>query len=167
MTGTLPLPERILQAAITSLGGIVSDGGVTYWYTPDRVIRSDFDDLAEDFSSFSPHTLVIVPDTAQEYALTTAGGYRGQLDVYVLCAKKDGENLSSRPGRQTTEPQTVKEKMIEDVKKKLLADRNTSWSFLPGESVPGITFPAADLAVPIRGWFVAHLLVSFDYKGRR
>lgn len=158
-----PLAEQIVQAVETSLEGIVSDAGVTYWYTPDSVVRASFNTQV-NLDEFQGHLYIVRPGSSQERLRTTAGGFEAELELFVTCARKD-LNLSSNPHQQDPAVDSVwlvQERMLEDVKKKLRADIR-GW----GLGVVSLECPDQDKDAHVEGWALAHLLVLIRFLGRR
>lgn len=123
-----PVHEQISAAIRTRLLTIVADGGTTYWYTPDAVVR-----CLEWLSSYDVskgHMLFIKPeplDKVSEGTTASATQYnaKGLAPFSVLIVKKD-ERASRHPfdEEQSSDPiaATVISRAVEDVRVALLSE---------------------------------------------
>ena len=122
------MPESIveqIQAAIkTSLEAIAGDSGVTYWYTPTKVVRTDSFDSREMFRDGYGDYQYYINDTGDEDDTTDPAGSgeaANRLDVYIMLAAKDtGDDRD--PFTATLLSGTIRNRMIKDVVKKLESD---------------------------------------------
>lgn len=155
-----PVHEQISAAIRTRLLTIVADGGATYWYTPDAVVRclewlSSYDVSKEHMLFIKPE-----PDSVSE---ATTGTFQGLAPFSVLIVKKD-ERASRHPfdEEKSEEPiaATVISRAVADVRAALLSEvtlGGLAWNVADGE----IT---ADYSYQIGGaWLSAVLAFSVKY----
>ncbi len=58
--------EQILASLKTELEAITDDDGVTYWYTPSKVVRVDYFDSELHFKSGYGDYVYLIRDTGDE-----------------------------------------------------------------------------------------------------
>jgi hypothetical protein len=157
-----PVHEQISAALRTRLLAIVEDGGATYWYTPDAVVRclewlSSYDVSKEHMLFIKPE-----PDTVSE---ATTGTFQGSAPFSVLIVRKD-ERASRHPfdEERSEEPiaATVISRAVADVRAALLSEvtlGGLAWNVADGAI-------EADYSFQIGGAWLAALLtftVKYDY----
>lgn len=158
-----PVHEQIAAAIRTRLLTIVGDGGTTYWYTPDAVVRclewlSSYDVSKEHMLFIRPE-----PDNVSE---GTTGTVNGSAPFSVLIVRKD-ERASRHPfdEEQSDDPiaATVISRAVADVRAALLSDPTlggVAWNVADGTI-------DADYSYQIGGaWLsaVVSFTVRYDYS---
>jgi hypothetical protein len=126
--GTESKVEQIVAAIKTDLEAITGDSGVTYWYTPGKVIRVDYTESRVSFKSGYGNPIYMVSDTGPDDpdGESAATGEIGRsFGVYVLCAYQDDRGERD-PYEATTLSGTIRNRMLKDVVKKLELDRMLS-----------------------------------------
>lgn len=162
-----PLHEQISAAIRTRLLTIEADGGATYWYTPDAVVR-----CLEWLSSYDvskDHMLFVRPDSdsLSEGTTSSATQYnaKGSAPFSVLIVRKD-ERSSRHPfdEEKSSDPiaATVISRAVEDVRVALLSEvtlGGLAWNVADGSI-------EADYSFQVGGaWLsaVVTFTVAYDY----
>jgi hypothetical protein len=117
--------EQILAAIKTSLEGIAGDDGVTYWYTPGKVIRVDYTESRVQFKDGYGSPIYMVSDTGDEARTPEAAGFGEtgrEFAVFVLCAYQDDRGDRDAYTADVLSG-TIRNRMIKDVAKKIELDR--------------------------------------------
>lgn len=150
--------EQIQAKVKTELAAIVGDAGVNYWYTPDKVTRVDEwhrNHLVETYG-----IIYLVSDRGdvnlnlRESAL---GKDARDLDVPILVAYQDKRDEKD-PHRATTGSGTIRNRMLQDVTKKLNSDYKRGALAINTE----IPRELRDFEEPA-GWIVGELLATVTY----
>lgn len=113
-----------MNALRTSLAAIVSDAGVTYWYTPGAVVRVGWwtPKLLQTAISGPIYALRVGDETYSENSSGDAlGEVKVGIEVFLLVAKlfTEADNPHSQP---TITREQVVSRMCADVIRKLLVD---------------------------------------------
>ena len=153
--------QQVWDALKSLLAGIVSDGGTTYWYTPEAVV---------EFPAFSEQCLntektvvyVLAPDEESE----DVDGFTYQRtrvteQIRLTVAQKfapDTENPFDPPSPNRLE---VMDRMLRDAEKKL----NSDWT-LAGLAlrVAVVRRDRSAARTYFQGWAVAHLTLRAEYE---
>jgi len=157
-----PVHEQISAAIRTRLLTIVADGGATYWYTPDAVVR-----CLEWLSSYDVsknHMLFIKPEPDSVSEATT-GTIQGTAPFSVLIVRAD-ERASRHPfdEEQSADPiaATVIARAVADVRAALLSEvtlGGIAWNVADGTI-------DADYSYQVGGAWLSALVtftVRYDY----
>jgi hypothetical protein len=165
-----PRSEQVIAAVLTKLGAIVGDGGATFWNTPKAVRAFVVNDELLDPSVAGPNTnydtiIAVTPDRKEEQRASMGGASclircRSFMTLTLLkpyIPATENPHLVEAPDRST-----IQERMEQDVRKKLRADRKlggTASDLELTDSEEG----ADETYVP--GWAVAfmRLVVTFHY----
>jgi hypothetical protein len=160
--------EQLVAAAQTLLQGIVGDGGVTYWYTPDRVLRAPaFHAGCLDESLTTIYTMVPVRVDARP--ITSSLGMDARLTVDLALATRFKPDTES-PFKQSAPIRwTVQTRLEKDAKKRLAS--NYTLLGVDGAhrftTVPVVDYAAdltgQQLGTYLEGWAVVYLRVVFRY----
>jgi hypothetical protein len=155
--------EQVLAALQAHLAGIVGDGGATYWYTPDRVLRpAAFHGACLDPSLTTIYSLS--PVRVEDKPVNISIGMEAVLTVDLAVATRFTPDAGENPLQQT-EPfrWTIQSRLERDAKKRLRSNYN-----LLGVSgahrftaVP-VTDYAPDLTY-LEGWALVFLRVQLRY----
>ena len=160
-----PRPEQIAAAIRTKLEEISGDGGATYWYTPDRVIRSHA--VTDRLLDGSLQTLyVVTPDRKDENRRTNGGPgciVRGiAFLTLTLLHRFTPPTENALVVTPADEPirWTIQERMEGDVRKKLREDPklggiSTDLDLTASEEGADETF--------IEGWALAFVRLQVTY----
>jgi len=157
-----PVHEQISAAIRTRLLTIVADGGTTYWYTPDAVVR-----CLEFLSSYDvskEHMLFIRADPF-DVSEGTTGTIHGTAPFSVLIVRAD-ERASRHPFDEEASDEPIAAKVItraiNDVCKALLSDvtlGGLAWNVADGTI-------ACDPSYQVGGAWLSALVtftVRYDY----
>jgi hypothetical protein len=114
--------EQIAAALQASLEGVLSDGGTTYWYTPDSVRRVAFFPDATALDTSMDVIYLLRPGVEDITEEGTGGACQGQAEFFLVVAKQ--HNVPTENPWLETEPTrwTVANRLIRDALRKLLAD---------------------------------------------
>lgn len=155
--------EQISAALQELLQSIESDGGDSYWYTPDAVHRvleftgADLDDSQDILLFLRPDNDLIREGSTSQV--------EGEADFTVLIAKKD-ERASKAPSSEESNEEpiaaTVIGRCVADVRAALLSDvtlGGIAWNVINGSS-------SADYSYAVEGWLCATVTftVAYDYS---
>lgn len=111
--------EQVILALKAALEGIVADGGVSYWYSPDRVLRWPVCDAKCQDASLDTIYVLSQSDVDDEQADSCSARALVRVDLTVIHKYEGIENpfLQADPIRET-----VQSRLERDVKKKVRAD---------------------------------------------
>jgi len=110
--------DQIVDAVVKKLASIQSDGGETYWHSPDRVRRVRTWKEAH-FDPTLRHLIFIRPGQERHFEDGTGGRMRGELYLFIVTARQhklsDPDGDSINPG-----PWTLAERSKRDILKAIL-----------------------------------------------
>lgn len=153
--------EQISEALKARLLTIIEDGGTTYWYTPDAVVRClEFMGSYVDVSK--EHMLFLKPENDQVSEGAT-GRVNGLAPFSLLIVRKD-ERASRHPLDSVSDPiaATVIGRCVADVRAALLSEvtlGGLAWNIADGAI-------EADYSFQVGGAWVSALVtftVKYDY----
>ena len=124
MAATESIPEQILENVKTQLAAIRE--GDDYHYTPDAVVRVDHF-VEGDLDTSTGTVVYLVRNTGDERQSANAaefGKNARDFDVPVLVAYKDTRDGTNPHKASDPISGTIRNRMIRDVTKKLLADES-------------------------------------------
>lgn len=154
------LHEQISAALQARLKTIESDGGDTYWYTPDAVYRV-LEFTGADLDDSRDLTLFLRPDedTITEGATTRVEGI---APFTVLIAHRD-LRASKSPGVEESDEAptgaTIIGRCVADVRAALISEvtlGGLAWNVINGAST-------ADYSYAVEGWLCATVTFSVKY----
>lgn len=151
--------EQILAGFKTDLEAITEDGGTTYWYTPDIVTRCDV--FSRNLLVAQYDTIYLIRDTGDDRPASAQFGYEGrELDVWIQLHTQDKHRGETDPHRASTLTGTVRNRMIQDVTKKIESDYRRGDLAVDASTEDTLR----DLHSP-DGWISAMMLfrVNYDY----
>lgn len=152
------LVEQILAGFKTSLEAIEADGGTTYWNTFDKVSRCDVFD--RDLLVPQYDTVALIGDTGDDRpndADSAFGEESRELDVWIQVHTRDTRDEKD-PHRASTLAGTIRNRLIQDVATKIMADPRRSDLALNTDRGPELRdFNSPD------GWISAELLYTVTY----
>lgn len=160
-----PLSEQIVAALKTRLGGIVGDAGATYWYTPDRVLRSP---------AWGAHCLRMLPNVTapviytlspddednEENTFTTT---RASLGIDLVLARRFSPATEDPFDPPDPDRWKIQNRLRDDARKRLRGDLKVSNLALI------IQIPLVDLSAEetyVTDWAVVmmRLVVQYTYS---
>lgn len=151
------LVERILASVKTDLEAIEADGGTTYWNTFDKVTRCDV--FHRDLLVAQYDTIALIRDTGDDRPIPDAFGVElRELDVWIQIHTRDLRGEKD-PHRATTGSGTLRDRLIQDIATKMLADitRNSlAYTTLREAELRDLDAPA--------GWIGAEVLYVVRYQ---
>ena len=114
--------EQIAAALVTSLEGIVGDGGTTYWYTPSTVKRVTFFPEEQNLDLSYDVIYLLRPGDEDIVEEETSQGCRGQAEFFLVVAYRhqvatENPFLEEAPTRWT-----IANRLVRDAVKCLLTD---------------------------------------------
>ena len=151
--------ERIAAKIVTELESIVGDGGANYWYTPDKVIRTH-DTTHELFDAQFDVIYALIPDVEEVIEKSAFElDVIARIDLMLAHAHTtdDQHYLEEEPRRWT-----VQNRMVRDVKKKLLPLVPPLGGLVDNFEMNPIELSAD--ATYKRGWAVAMVRLSAHYS---
>lgn len=157
-----PVHEQISAAIRTRLLTIVEDGGTTYWYTPDAVVRCL--EWLPSYDVSMKHMIFIKPEPDEVRELATGKQLEGEAPFSVLIVRND-ERASKWPWdeEKSEDPisATVINRCVADVRAALFSEvtlGGLAWNLAVGP----IT---ADYSYQIGGaWLSAVLQFTVRYS---
>jgi hypothetical protein len=160
-----PKDDQILDALKAHLEGISEDGGATYWYTPDAVLREP--DFTEECLNPTLKTIyVFCPTPGQTLADRRADScsIKSTLSVDLAVVTRFGQSEDPyEPGLPRR--WTVQCRLARDAKRRLRADPDDK---LGGTLVQGIDIPVTDFdsaRTLMKDWacVLMRVLISYHY----
>jgi len=167
MAASEPVAERIAVKLQETLAAIVSDAGVTYWYTPGVVIRCDY---FEDAPPNSAYDVIyqLRPEDRTRRSVATGASYERSATWLLTLAAKDLRPTSDPYREDSSQP------LPETVKARLLADAQTAfgsqpWTAWAGLGVHSVVIAAETLVggeTAWEGWHVANAQIQVAWRER-
>ena len=150
--------EQIAAALRTSLAGIVSDAGATYWYTPGAVIRVSF--FPADFALSESYDVVyVLSPAAEDFTEEATGQVRAQASFALQLARKHRVGTENPYIESTPSRWTVVNRLVRDAVRRLLTDVT-----LGGLAVNVATDSISiDREQYLEGWAMAQLSFTVEY----
>lgn len=158
------IAEQIAEALKTALEGIVADGGTTYWYRPDKVLRvSFFPDQFTFDPAYGEVQYVLSPDPEEIVEEGTSHQCKAELGFVLQVAKQHRVPTENPYLEQPPIRWTVANRLIRDAVKRLDADVQLAGLAVNVNTV-GISIDRDQYA---EGWAMAQLrfTVSYDFNG--
>jgi len=159
------IAEGVVEAIRTRLEGIAEDNGATYWFTPDRVIRTPT--LTEQCLDASLSTIyALIPDEeekVEEASLTLHGDMRLDLALATRFAPAS-ENPLNPPDPDRWKLQN---RMARDVQRRLLDDSTTPLSWFGALGVENLEVLIIDRTPEhtfLQGWALVFLRIVVRYS---
>lgn len=156
---TESIHEQIVVALRTLLAGIVSDAGVTYWYTPDLVERAaDFYEACLNEGLTTIYCLS--PDDEDDSFRDSARSVKSVMKVDLVVATRflGPENPLDQPDPDRWKLQS---RLIHDAKKKIRSDYRLGglclWMEIP------TTDRSAERTYK-EGWAIARMRIHIHYQ---
>ena len=111
--------ELIAECIRELLASIEEDGGETFWYTPDAVVRVTFFEDAWLDSSIGGGYLIFIRPGEERHAEESSGEVRGDMEVMILIARKN-TRASENPFTEPTPTRWLEiNRCVRDILKKL------------------------------------------------
>ena len=112
--------EQIIVALKAALAGIVADGGTTYWYTPDRVLRAPaFSQMCLDSSLDTIYVLSPV-DVADERADSCSA--KALVRVDLTAVRRFNPSTENPYTQEAPIRWTIQTRLERDIKKLIRTD---------------------------------------------
>lgn len=154
--------EQIVAALKTLLEGIVGDGGATYWYTPDRVLRRPA--FTENILDSSLTTIYCLSPADEDDVFRDSNReIRSAMRVTLTVASQFTPPSEADPFDQPDPDQwKVQSRLVRDVKKRIRSDYRLGglclWVEIP------ITELGAEQTDILQGWALAFMNLVINYR---
>jgi hypothetical protein len=156
--------EQIVAAIVTRLEGIAEDNGVTYWLTPDRVLRAPgFTRDCLDSSLATIYTAVPVDDQVIEH---TSGEVQRELVLAIALATKYTPSSESPLNPPDPDRWKLQNRMVQDVLKRLLDDSTVPFNWFGAIGVENLEVLLIDMTAENTyeiGWAIVLLRIVVKY----
>lgn len=150
--------EQAAQQLRTDLAAIVSDSGITYWYTPDKVwLVTFFEDRFLDTSR--DHIIMIRPGD-ELHEEQTSQRVRATQEFYILIAKRHTPSTELPETADTPTRWTVINRCVRDVMRALWADPQLN-GLVENLAVEPVVVDRARL---VEGWALAEIRLVAAYS---
>lgn len=158
------IAEQVAAALKTALAGIVGDGGTTYWYTPDKVVRVSFfpDQFALDPAQGD--VIYILSPGSEELSEAATGRLCRSEHEFVLQVARQHRVATENPYIEGTPTRwTVVNRLVRDAFKKLTQDVQVG-GIAVNVNTDGMS---VDREQYTDGWAMAQIrfTVTFDFVG--
>jgi hypothetical protein len=157
--------EQIVAAIKTRIGGIVGDGGVTYWLTPALVLRAP-GYTRECLDSSHETIYALIPDEEEQ---TEEASFEIHSDLRMDIALATRFSPASESPLNPPDPDRLKlqNRMAQDVLKRLLNDSATPFSWFGAIGVENLEVLIIDRTAEHTyeiGWAIVFLRVVVRYS---
>jgi hypothetical protein len=156
--------EQIAEAIKTRLEGIAEDGGVTYWFSPDLVLRAPgFTRDCLDSSRSTIYTLVPIDEQVIEQ---TSGEIQRELVIAIALATKFSPASENPLNPPDPDRWKLQNRMVQDVLKRLLDDSTPPFSWFGSIGVENLEVLLIDMTAENTyelGWAIVLLRIVVKY----
>lgn len=159
---------QIAEALKSRLGAIAADGGATYWYTPDRVVRVQaYDRMLADPTVGMVYAIRAGQEQHAEESTgdaTSGGVVAAEAEFFVLMVRPTQATDDNPFGADESTKAIEQDRMVRDFLRALLLD--VTLGGLAHNVVLGSLIVDRDVAV--EGWAVAEarFVVRYSYPAR-
>lgn len=157
--------KQIMAGLKTEIEAITGDRGVTYWYTPSKVVRVDSFDSRQNFRDGFGDYIYLIRDTPDEDENIGEAAFSQMAhDLYIwLILEARDKRGDSDPFTASTLKGDVREKMIQDVRKMLENDVTRGGLALDTSNYHILR----DFQDEPQGWIVAEISCVITYTHTR
>jgi hypothetical protein len=152
------ISERIAAALQARLAGIVGDGGVTYWYTPDRVLRVPA--FYGDCLTNTLSTIYSVSPDQEEDTYLSFSAVNTVVKLDLAAARAHRPHTEQPLSANTPIRWTVQNRLVQDLRKCLRGDKTL------GGLAYDLRIPFVELSAEetyLEGWATVFLRLEVAY----